>query len=310
MKMIDLGRSGLHASAIALGVMRLPNLDRPRATELLDAAYDVGINFFDNADVYSNGKAEQLFGDALKKASFTRDQVLIQTKVGIVNDRKATHRYDFSKEHIVDAVNGSLKRLGTDHVDSLLLHRPDPLMEPEDVAEAFLQLQNEGKVRQFGVSNFNPAQIELLQQAVPQRLIINQLQFSLMHTGMIDAGMHTNMADAHSIDHDGGLLPYSQQHHMAIQAWSPFQYGFFEGVFIDNDKFPELNALLQKLADQYTTNPNAIAAAWLLRVPADVQVIAGTTKPARIRAIAEAGDIALTRQEWYDLYFAAGNDLP
>lgn len=173
----------------------------------------------------------------MKKASFTRDQVLIQTKVGIVNDRKATHRYDFSKEHIVDAVNGSLKRLGTDHVDSLLLHRPDPLMEPEDVAEAFLQLQNEGKVRQFGVSNFNPAQIELLQQAVPQRLIINQLQFSLMHTGMIDAGMHTNMADARSIDHDGGLLPYSQQHHMAIQAWSPFQYGFFEGVFIDNDKF-------------------------------------------------------------------------
>lgn len=151
MKMIDLGRSGLHASAIALGVMRLPNLDRPRATELLDAAYDVGINFFDNADVYSNGKAEQLFGDALKKASFTRDQVLIQTKVGIVNDRKATHRYDFSKEHIVDAVNGSLKRLGTDHVDSLLLHRPDPLMEPEDVAEAFLQLQMKVK---FGSSGF------------------------------------------------------------------------------------------------------------------------------------------------------------
>lgn len=261
MKMINLGRSGLNASAIALGVMRLPNLDRPRATELLDAAYDVGINFFDNADIYSNGKAEQLFSDALKKASFTRDQVLIQTKVGIINDRKSMHRYDFSKTHLVTAVDQSLKRLGTDYVDSLLLHRPDPLMEPEEVAEAFLQLQNEGKVRQFGVSNFNPAQIDLLQQAVPQRLIINQLQFSLMHTGMIDAGMHTNMADTRSIDHDGGLLPYSQQHHMTIQAWSPFQYGFFEGVFINNDQFPKLNALLQKLADQYTTNPNAIAAA-------------------------------------------------
>ena len=220
------------------------------------------------------------------------------------------HRYDFSKTHLVTAVDQSLKRLGTDYVDSLLLHRPDPLMEPEEVAEAFLQLQNEGKVRQFGVSNFNPAQIDLLQQAVPQRLIINQLQFSLMHTGMIDAGMHTNMADARSVDHDGALLPYSQQHHMTIQAWSPFQYGFFEGVFINNDQFPKLNALLQKLADQYTTNPNAIAAAWLLRVPANVQVIAGTTKPARLRAIAEAADITLSRQEWYDLYFAAGNDLP
>ena len=245
MKMINLGRSGLNASAIALGVMRLPNLDRPRATELLDAAYDVGINFFDNADIYSNGKAEQLFSDALKKASFTRDQILIQTKVGIINDRKSMHRYDFSKTHLVTAVDQSLKRLGTDYVDSLLLHRPDPLMEPEEVAEAFLQLQNEGKVRQFGVSNFNPAQIDLLQQAVPQRLIINQLQFSLMHTGMIDAGMHTNMAEARSVDHDGALLPYSQQHHMTIQAWSPFQYGFFEGVFINNDQFPKLNALLQ-----------------------------------------------------------------
>ncbi|MFD1430043.1 aldo/keto reductase [Lacticaseibacillus mingshuiensis] len=306
MRQIDLGGSGLKASEVALGVMRITGLDEDGAVALLESAYNTGINFFDNADIYDGGKAESLFGAALKKASFSRDDVIVQTKVGIVPGQ----RYDFSKEHILEAVDGSLARLGLDYVDVLLLHRPDPLMEPDEVAEAFLTLQNSGKVRQFGVSNFNPSQVELLQSAVPQNLIANQLQFGVMHTGMIDNGIHVNMSDERSIDHDGGILEYSRLHNMTIQAWSPYQYGFFEGVFIDNPKFPELNKKLHDLADKYNTNVNAIAAAWILRIPGAFQVIAGTTNKDRIAQIAEAADFKLTKQEWYDVYFAAGNNLP
>lgn len=157
-------------------------------------------------------------------------------------------RYDFSKQHLLDSVDGILERMGIDYLDSYLLHRPDPLMEPEEIAEAFDILQASGKVRHFGVSNFNPEQFQLLQAHVDQKLLINQLQFSIMHTGMIDYGMHTNMTDTRSFDHDGGVLEFSRRKGVTIQAWSPFQYGFFEGVFVDNDKFPELNELLEKLA--------------------------------------------------------------
>lgn len=306
MKRINLGASGLFTSAIALGVMRLPKLDRKQATELLDAAYDSGVTFFDNADIYADGTSETLFGQALKDAHFSREDVVVQSKVGIVPGQ----RYDFSTQHIIDGVNGSLKRLGVDYLDVLLLHRPDALMEPEEIAAAFDILQNSGKVRQFGVSNFTPMQVELIKTAVSQHLVANQLQLSLKHTGMIDAHIHANMTDARSLDHDGGILPYSQLNQMSIQAWSPYQYGFFDGVFIDNPDFAELNTALQKLADQYHTNKNAIAAAWILRIPGQTQVIAGTTNANRIREIAGGGDIALTRQEWYDLYLAAGNDLP
>ncbi|WP_461213822.1 aldo/keto reductase [Lacticaseibacillus sp. GG6-2] len=306
MKLINLGGSGLLASPIALGVMRITKLDEAGAVALLDRAYEAGINFFDNADIYDGGKAESLFGAALKKASFKRDDVLVQTKCGIIPGKA----YDFSKQHILDSVDASLKRLGLDYVDSLLLHRPDTLMAPDEIAEAFNTLQNAGKVRQFGVSNFNPGQVALLQQAVGQHLFANQLQLSLKHTGMIDFGIHTNMTDTRATSHDDGILEYSRLHHMTIQAWSPYQYGFFEGVFIDNPKFPELNAELQKLATKYHTNVNAVAAAWILRIPGDFQVIAGTTNADRIAQIAEAGDFTLTHQEWYDLYLAAGNDLP
>ncbi|MDU1358703.1 MAG: aldo/keto reductase, partial [Citrobacter freundii] len=295
MKQVQLGGSNWKASSVALGIMRMNVLSPEKAASVLDSAYDDGIDFIDSADIYGKGKSEEVFGEALKQAKVNRDQLYIQSKIGIVVDPKRSHgslvfgkRYDFSKEHLLSAVDSILQRLQIDYLDSVLLHRPDPLMEVDDVAAAFDELQQSGKVRHFGVSNFNPERIALLQENLHQQLLIDQVQFSVAHTGMVDAGMHTNMADTRSIDHDGGLLPYSQQHHMTIQAWSPFQYGFFEGVFINNDQFPKLNALLQKLADQYTTNPNAIAAAWLLRVPANVQVIAGTTKPARLRAIAEA----------------------
>ncbi|WP_057821396.1 aldo/keto reductase [Schleiferilactobacillus perolens] len=305
MQYVNIGHSGLNASAIGLGLMRVTKKSDADAAQLVATAIDHGINFFDNADAYGQGKAEEKFGAALKIAAIPRDRMVIQTKVGIVDKR-----YDFSKEHIIEAVNGSLERMGVDYIDSLLLHRPDPLMEPDEIAEAFLQLHNQGKVRQFGVSNFNPMQVALVQQALPMKLIANQLQLSIMHTGMIDFGMHTNMTDSHSVDHDGGILEYSRLHDMTIQAWSPYQYGFFEGVFIDNPKFPELNRKLHDIAAKYGSNVNALAAAWILRIPANMQVIVGTMNPERLAEIADIDRIKLTRQEWYDIYFAAGNNLP
>ncbi|WP_137663297.1 aldo/keto reductase [Enterococcus hulanensis] len=303
-----IGNSYWEASAIALGIMRMSALTSTKAAEVLETALESDINFIDSADMYGDGKSELVFGAALKEANISRDKFFIQSKGGIVTgDDK---RYDFSKQHLLDSVDGILERMGIDYLDSYLLHRPDPLMEPEEVAEAFDILQASGKVRHFGVSNVNPEQFQLLQSHVDQKLLINQLQFSIMHTGMIDYGMHTNMTDTRSFDHDGGVLEFSRRKGVTIQAWSPFQYGFFEGVFIDNDKFPELNELLAKLAKKYDTNKNAIATAWILRHPANMQVILGTMNPTRIKESAAGGDVTLTKQEWYDVYFAAGNDLP
>ena len=303
-----IGNSYWKTSAIALGIMRMAALTPTKAAAALEAALESDINFIDSADMYGDGKSELVFAAAMKEAGISRDQFFIQSKGGIVTgDEK---RYDFSKQHLLDSVDGILKRMEIDYLDSYLLHRPDPLMEPEEIAEAFDILQASGKVRHFGVSNFNPEQFQLLQSQVDQKLLMNQLQFSIMHTGMIDYGMHTNMTDTRSFDHDGGILEFSRRKGVTIQAWSPFQYGFFEGVFVDNDKFPELNELLDKLAKKYDTNKNAIATAWILRHPANMQVILGTMNPARIKESAAGGDVTLTKQEWYDVYFAAGNALP
>ena len=285
-----IGNSYWEASAIALGIMRMSALTSTKAAEVLETALESDINFIDSADMYGDGKSELVFGAALKEANISRDKFFIQSKGGIVTgDDK---RYDFSKQHLLDSVDGVLERMGIDYLDSYLLHRPDPLMEPEEVAEAFDILQASGKVRHFGVSNVNPEQFQLLQSHVDQKLLINQLQFSIMHTGMIDYGMHTNMTDTRSFDHDGGVLEFSRRKGVTIQAWSPYQYGFFEGVF------------------KYDTNKNAIATAWILRHPANMQVILGTMNPTRIKESAAGGDVTLTKQEWYDVYFAAGNDLP
>lgn len=305
MRQVSIGLDNINASEIALGMMRVSDKTTAETVKLIETAVEHGVNFFDNADIYGGGESERRFGDALAASSINRDDILIQTKVGI-----GQNQYDFSKEHILEGLNGCLERMGLDHVDFLLLHRPDALMEPDEIAEAFFELQKEGKVREFGVSNFNPMQVELLQQAVAQPLVINQLQLGLMHTGMIDFGFHTNMSDPRSVNHDGGIYEYSRLNNITIQAWGPYQYGFFEGVFIDNPKFPEVNAMLKKLADKYNTNVNAVAAAWILRLPTSVQVIAGTTNPARLAQICEADQAQLTRTEWYDLYLAAGNDLP
>jgi len=306
MKQRYLGETNWQASAVALGIMRMNSLTPEQAAKAIDTAYDSGINYIDSADIYGGGDSEKVFGQALKQTNVKREDLYIQSKGGIIPGKQ----YDFSKQHLIDAVNGSLKRLGVDYLDSFLLHRPDPLMDPDEVGAAFDELQRTGKVRHFGVSNFNPQQYLLVQESVDQRLIINQLQFSIMHTGMIDFGLHTNMTDPRSINHDGGIIEFSRRMGVTIQAWSPFQYGMFAGTFINNDKFPELNQKLQELADKYNVSKNAIATAWILRHPANIQVIIGTMNPEHIADSAKGGDIDLTKQEWYDIYFAAGNDLP
>lgn len=297
---------GMRVSTIGLGCMRMADLSVDQAAKVLETAYEAGVNFFDLADIYGGGKSEEIFGQALKKAGIPRRNIYIQSKAGIVPGK----RYDFSPKYLLDQAHSSLERMGVDYLDSWLLHRPDALMEPTEVGEAFNQLQDQGLVHYFGVSNQNPGQLAFLQSGVRQPLLINQLQFSLMHTQMIDFGFHTNMADDRSVDHEGGALEYARLHHMTIQAWSPYQYGNFAGVFIDNPKFPELNAAMQKLADQYLVTKNAIATAWILRHPAHIQVIVGSMNPERLKTIFAADEVQLTRQEWYDLYLAAGNDLP
>ena len=304
MKKIKFGPTDIEVSSVILGLMRINQAKDP--VKVLTTAIDNEITFFDHADIYGGGECETIFADALAKTDAKREALFIQSKCGIVPGKM----FDFSKEHIISSVEGSLKRLNTDYLDALLLHRPDTLFEPEEVAAAFDQLEKDGKVKYFGVSNQKPGQIELLKKYVSQPLVANQLQFGIMHTGMIDQGIHVNMTDGGSVDHDGEILEYSRLHDMTIQAWSPYQYGFFEGVFIDNDMFPELNEKLVVLADKYKTTPTGIASAWILRHPANIQVIAGTMTPHRIEEIAQASEIVLTREEWYDVYKAAGNILP
>lgn len=306
MKQLRIGESNWQASEIAFGAWRMDALSVDQAALAIDTAYDCGINFVDNADMYGDGESEQRFGDALKKTSVKREDLFLQSKGDIVPGKK----YDTSREHLISAVNGSLQRLGVDYLDSYLLHRPDPLMEPEEIADVFDDLQKAGKVRHFGVSNFNPQQFMLLQESINQKLLVNQVQFSLMHTGMIDHGIHSNMADERSINRDGELIEFSRRMGVTIQAWSPFQYGFFEGVFINNPKFPKLNKKLEELGNKYEVSKNAIAAAWILRHPAKMQVIIGTMNPEHIKDSCQAANITLSREDWYELYFAAGNDLP
>ncbi|EAD8608737.1 aldo/keto reductase family oxidoreductase [Listeria monocytogenes] len=305
MKRIAIGNSALTASEISLGCMRMADLSKEDANKVINTALENGIDFFDHADIYGGGKSEEVFADAIDMNATIREKMILQSKCGI---RQGF--FDFSKEHIIASVEGSLKRLKTDYLDTLLLHRPDTLFEPEEVAAAFTELEKSGKVRHFGVSNQNLGQIELLKKYVDQELIANQLQFSIMHTGMIDTGFNVNMTIDPSLDRDGGILEYSRLNNMTIQAWSPFQYGFFEGVFLDNDKFPELNKVIDKIAADKGVTNSAIAVAWIQRHPASFQTVVGTMNPGRIADIAKASDVTLSREEWYEIYRAAGNQLP
>ena len=304
MKKISIGNL-LEGSEVSLGCMRMNALSATEAESLIKVSMNEGITFFDHADIYGKGASEEIFGAAVKNAGIKREDMVLQTKCGI---RKGF--FDFSKEYIISSVEDSLKRLQTDYVDALLLHRPDTLVEPEEVAEAFNILHKEGKVKYFGVSNQNPYQIELLQKYVGQKLIANQLQFGIMHTGMIDAGINVNMTNDVAVVRDGGILEYCRLKDITIQAWSPYQYGFFDGVFLDNEKFPELNKVINKIAEKKGVSNVTIATAWILRHPAKMQVVVGTMNEGRLRDIAKASNVVLTREEWYEIYIASGHILP
>ena len=303
MHVIDLGKSGLKVPTVAVGCMRISNMNEREVAAFIDAALSNDANFFDHADIYGGGKSEEVFGKAISHSM--RENIFIQTKCGI---RKG--QYDFSYDHIVSSVDGSLKRLGTEYIDVLLLHRPDALMEPEEVARAFSYLKETGKVRNFGVSNHNPYQISLLQKALDMPLCVNQLQFGVMHTPMVNSGINVNMYNEAGINRDGSVLDFCRLENITIQPWSPMQYGFFEGCFIDNDKFPELNEVLEKTGNKYGVSKTTIAIAWILRHPAKMQPVTGTTNLTRLVDCLKGSEIQLTRDEWYEIYRAAGNKLP
>jgi len=295
----------LSASPVALGCMRLSGLDVQAAERVILTALENGISFFDHADIYGGGQSETLFGEVLRRNPGLRDKIVIQDKCGICRGY-----YDMSEKHILEAVDGSLKRLGLDSIDALLLHRPDALMEPEEVASAFQKLEKAGKVRLFGVSNMNPAQMELLSREMPGKLVINQLQFGPAFTGLVDEGMSVNTGNDQAVVRTGAALDYCRLKGITIQAWSPLQYGCFEGPFMLCEKYEKLNQRLHELAQQYGVADETIAFAWILRHPARIQAILGSMNPERIRSCAKAMQITLARPEWYSIYAAAGNPIP
>ncbi|MGP7819367.1 aldo/keto reductase [Niallia sp. 01092] len=311
MKYNTIKHTNLEVSNIIMGNMRLAQLSLSEAEKIIRTAIDEGINFFDHADIYGPdyiGQCESFFADAINMNATIREKMILQSKCGI---RPKEGYYDFSKEHILESVDGILKRLKTEYLDTLLLHRPDPLMEPEEVAEAFEVLHQSGKVRYFGVSNHNPGQIELLQKYIPQKLVINQIQFSIAHTPVIDSGISLNMNIDQSVNRDSSVLEYCRLHDITMQAWSPFQTGFFDGPFLgDLERFPQLNEVVDNIANKYGVTNTAIAIAWITTHPANIQVVLGTTNPQRMKDACKGANIKLTREEWYQIYKAAGNMVP
>jgi predicted oxidoreductase len=312
MKTIHMAGIEQPVSAIVIGLMRIMDRSDEQIRELVDAGLSRGVTMLDTADVYgpTDHSAEQRLGDALNWSSSQREKVLLQTKCGIV--RENGPYFDFSAERILSAVEGSLKALRTDYIDVLLLHRPDALMEPAEIAGAFDKLHAQGKVRHFGVSNHTVGQIELLKTAVRQPLVANQVQLSITHAPIIAQGVAMNMqALPQSVERAAGLVDYCRLHQITLQAWSPYQAGFFTGSFIgDRHNYKELNDVLDRLAEKYAVPPIAIATAWITRHPANMQVVTGTTNPQRIAGACAGADITLSREEWYELYRAADYLVP
>ena len=308
MKMINVVNGPQNASAIILGCMRMPALSVEQAAAMIRTAAEEGVNFFDHATCYGGGEAETRFGDAFPLTGLKREDVYIQSKCGLYFDRK---EFSWSKADILDSADGILRRLKTDYLDALLLHRPDLLFDPEEVAEAFDELHRAGKVRHFGVSNVTPGQLELLKKYVKQPLVFNQLQFSLEQSQLIDNGLYlNNLTTERSVVRDNGVLDYCRLHDITVQAWSPLQFGMFKGCFVDHPDFPELNKALGDIGEQYGVSKTAVAIAWILRHPAKMQAIAGTMNPDHLRDICAAAGVTLTHQEWYQLYLASGKFLP
>jgi len=294
-------------SRIISGCMRFSGFDKEGMNRYIHSALELGINFFDHADIYGNGKSEEIFGQAMEgDFSLKREDMILQSKCGI----RPGVCYDLSKDYILQSVDGILKRLRTDYLDILLLHRPDALVEPLEVAQAFDELEKSGKVRAFGVSNHKPMQIELLKKYVKQPLLYNQMQFSIPVSNMVANGLEVNMTSNGSIDRDGSVLDYCRLNDMTIQAWSPYQMPEWKGCFLGADEYWQLNQEIRVLAEKYQVSDMAIATAWILRHPAKMQVIAGTTNLDRLKQIVDGSHIELTREEWYKLYMAAGHPLP
>lgn len=308
MRYITLGQDDKELSEIVLGMMRIEDKSVKEVEELVETALSVGINAFDLADIYGRGRCEELLGLVLKNRPDLREKMWIQSKCGI-RIEEFTY-FDFSKDYIIKSVDGILQRLKIDHLDSLLLHRPDALMESDQVAEAFDLLYKQGKVRDFGVSNQNPMMMELLKKEVKQSLSINQLQLSAAFTPGFEAGFHVNMEDSQAAMRDGSIFEYCKLHDVVIQAWSVLQFGYFKGNFVGNEKFQALNQVLDRLAIKYGVTSSTIAISWILRYPAKMQAVVGTTNPKHLREVSQAVTFSLTRKEWYEIYLAAGNDLP
>ncbi len=313
MKTFAVPHTDLTVPSVVLGLMRIAKMSDADIRTLVGTALDAGITFFDHADVYGGAlhRSEERFAEAMRLAPSQREKITLQSKAGI-NITKGPAFFDFSTEHILAAVDGSLKALKTDYLDVLLLHRPDTLVEPEEVAAAFDKLEAAGKVRRFGVSNQTPGQIELLKTAVKQPLLFNQVQLSMTHANLFAQGIAVNMNGlGQSVDRDNGLLDYSRLKGMMLQAWSPFQKGFFDGVFVgDRENYGELNDVLDELAAAYGVTPTGIAVAWIVRHPANIQVVLGTTNPGRVAECAAGSDVRLSREEWYRLFRAAGHTVP
>ncbi|KEQ45300.1 aldo/keto reductase family protein [Streptococcus mitis] len=308
MRYITLGQDDKELSEIVLGMMRIKDKSVKEVEELVETALSVGINAFDLADIYGRGRCEELLGLVLKNRPDLREEMWIQSKCGI-RIEEFTY-FDFSKDHIIKSVDGILQRLKIDHLDSLLLHRPDALMESDQVAEAFDLLYKQGKVRNFGVSNQNPMMMELLKKDVKQPLAVNQLQLSAAFTPGFESGFHVNMEDSQAAMRDGSIFEYCKLHDVVIQAWSVLQFGYFKGNFVGNEKFQALNQVLDRLAIKYGVTSSTIAISWILRYPAKIQAVVGTTNPKHLREVSQATNFSLPRKEWYEIYLAAGNNLP
>ena len=310
MRTFTLPGTEITAPNVVLGLMRIQDKSDDEVRTLVRTARDAGIDFFDHADVYGSTThgCERRFAEAMQLTPSEREQITLQTKTGI---RHPGPYFDFSAEHIVESVEESLAALGTDYLDILLLHRPDALVEPEEVADAFDRLHEAGKVRSFGVSNHTPRQIDLLRKHVHQPIVANQVQLSITHSPLVAQGVAANMQGLdQSISRDDGLVDHARLHDITLQAWSPFQAGFFDGPFLGSEKYPELNAVLDRLAQQYDVTTTAIAVAWITRHPANMQVVLGTTTPQRVTDSAAGSDLPLTRAEWYEIFRAAGYTVP
>lgn len=307
MKKIPLGKTNMEVSEVALGCMRMADMSVEAASVVVKTALDEGINFFDHADMYGKGKSELVFGEVLKRLGVDRESIYIQSKCGIDVENGT---FNYEKQYILDCVEGILKRLQTDYIDVLLLHRGDALVDPKEVSEAFNILKASGKVRHFGVSNHSGMMIDLLNKYLDVELVANQVQMSIMHTPSIDYALNFNNRSALGTDHAAGMIEHARIHDMTLQAWSPFYAGYFEAVFVDNPDYPVINEAMEKIANKYGVSKEAVAVAWISRHPAQIQTLIGSMNSDRIKRICKVRDFRLTHTEWYDLYKAAGNTLP